>query len=82
MVTFLSVLFMVYTFRNLLGLLESAIMLRSSTCEINSQTSPAGLPVSLSSKNVKTFLYFISDATGVSQFFIGSDFSHNYLGRK
>ena len=32
MVTFLSVLLMVYTFRNLLGLLESAIMLRTSMC--------------------------------------------------
>ena len=33
--TFLVVLLMVYTFRNLLGLLESAIMLRTSTLEIN-----------------------------------------------
>ena len=33
--TFLVVLLMVYTFRNSLGLLESAIMLRTSTCEIN-----------------------------------------------
>ena len=28
-------LFMVYTFRNLLGFIESAIMLRTSTLEIN-----------------------------------------------
>ena len=32
---FLVVLLMVYTFRNLLGLLESAIMLQTSTLEIN-----------------------------------------------
>ena len=35
MVTFLVVLLMVYTFCNLLGLLESAIMLQTSTLEIN-----------------------------------------------
>ena len=35
MVTFLVVLLMVYTFCNLLGLLESAIMLHTSTHEIN-----------------------------------------------
>ena len=35
MVTFIAVLLMVYTFRNLLGLLEPAIMLRTSTLEIN-----------------------------------------------
>ena len=35
MVTFLVMLLMVYTFRNLLGLLESAIMLQTSTLEIN-----------------------------------------------
>ena len=35
MVTFLAVLLMAYTFRNLLGLLESAIMLRTSMREIN-----------------------------------------------
>ena len=35
MVTFLVVLLMVYTFRNLLGLQESAIMLQTSTLEIN-----------------------------------------------
>ena len=35
MVTFLVVLLMVYTFRNLLGLLESAIMLQTSMLEIN-----------------------------------------------
>ena len=35
MVTFLVVLLMVYTFRNLLGLLESAIMFHTSTFEIN-----------------------------------------------
>ena len=35
MVTFLAVLLMMYTFRNLLGLLESAIMLRTSMREIN-----------------------------------------------
>ena len=35
MVTFLVVLLVVYTFRNLLGLLESAIMLQTSTLEIN-----------------------------------------------
>ena len=35
MVTFLAVLLMVYTFRNLLGLLESAIIKRTSTLEIN-----------------------------------------------
>ena len=35
MVTFLVVLLMVYTFRNLLGLLGSVIMLRTSTLEIN-----------------------------------------------
>ena len=35
MVTFLVVLLMVFTFRNLLGLLESAIMLQTSTLEIN-----------------------------------------------
>ena len=34
-VTFLVVLLMVYTFRNLLGLLDSAIMLQTSTLEIN-----------------------------------------------
>ena len=33
--TFLVVLLMVYTFRKLLGLLESAIMLQTSTLEIN-----------------------------------------------
>ena len=37
MVTFLVVLLMVFTFRNLLGLLESAIMLQTSTLEINVQ---------------------------------------------
>ena len=37
MVTFLVVLFMVYTFRNLLGLLESAIMLQTTTLEINAK---------------------------------------------
>ena len=35
MVTFLAVLLMVYTFRNLLGLLESVIMLWTSMHEIN-----------------------------------------------
>ena len=35
MMTFLVVLLMVYTFRNLLGLLKSAIMLQTSTLEIN-----------------------------------------------
>ena len=35
MVTFLVVLLMVFTFRNLLGLLESSIMLQTSTLEIN-----------------------------------------------
>ena len=35
MVTFLVVLLMVFTFRNLLDLLESAIMLQTSTLEIN-----------------------------------------------
>ena len=35
MVTFLVVVLLVYTFRNLLGLLESAIMLQTSTLEIN-----------------------------------------------
>ena len=35
MVTFDAVLLMVYTFRDLLGLLESAIMYWTSTCEIN-----------------------------------------------
>ena len=35
MVTFLVVLLMVFTFRNLIGLLESAIMLQTSTLEIN-----------------------------------------------
>ena len=39
MVTFLAVLRMVYTFRNLLGLLESAIMLFTSTLEINNLTA-------------------------------------------
>ena len=34
MVTFLVVLPMVYTFRNLLGLLESAIMLQTLTLEM------------------------------------------------
>ena len=34
MVTLLVVLLMVYTFRNLLGLLESAIMLQTSSLEI------------------------------------------------
>ena len=34
-IKFLVVLLMVYTFRNLLGLLESAIMLQTSTLEIN-----------------------------------------------
>ena len=37
MVTFLVVLLMVYTFRNLLGLLESAITLQTSTLEINAR---------------------------------------------
>ena len=37
MTTFLAKLRMVYTFRNLLGLLESAIKLRTSTREINAQ---------------------------------------------
>ena len=48
MVTFLAVLLIVYTFRNLLGLLESAIMLRTSTREnkFNGLFSPAGLSVS------------------------------------
>ena len=35
MLTFLVMLLMVYTFCNLLGLLESAIMLQTSTLEIN-----------------------------------------------
>ena len=35
MVTFLAVLLMAYTFHNLLGLLESAIMLRTLMHEIN-----------------------------------------------
>ena len=35
LLTFLSVLLMVYTFRKLLGLLESAIFLQASTREIN-----------------------------------------------
>ena len=35
MATFLAVLLMVYTCRNLLGLLESAIIMRASTREIN-----------------------------------------------
>ena len=35
MVTFLAVLLMAYTFRNFLGLLESAIMLRTSMHEID-----------------------------------------------
>ena len=35
MVMFLVVLLMVYTFLNLLGLLKSAIMLQTSTLEIN-----------------------------------------------
>ena len=35
MTTFLVVLLMMYTFRNLLGLLESTIMLQTSTLEIN-----------------------------------------------
>ena len=35
MSTLLVVLLMVNTFRNLLGLLESAIMLQTSTLEIN-----------------------------------------------
>ena len=34
-VTFIVMLLMEYTFLNLLGLLESAIMLRTSTLEIN-----------------------------------------------
>ena len=34
MVKFLAVLLMVYTFSNLLGLLQSALMLRTSTREI------------------------------------------------
>ena len=34
-VTFLVVLLMVFTFRNLLGLVESAITLQTSTLEIN-----------------------------------------------
>ena len=47
MVTFLVVLLMVYTFRNLLGLLESVIMLQTSTLEMfNGKTSPTGLSVS------------------------------------
>ena len=60
MMNFLSVLLMVYTFRNLLGLLESAIMLWTSTCEINinSQTSPTDIGI----KNcAKHFLNFIAD---------------------
>ena len=39
MVSILAVLLMVYTFRNLLGLLESAIMLRISTREITVLTA-------------------------------------------
>ena len=35
MVTFLAVLLMAFTFRNLIGLLESAIMLRTSMRQIN-----------------------------------------------
>ena len=43
MVTFLAVLLMAYTFRNLLGLLESAIMLRTSMHEINVSSAKAKL---------------------------------------
>ena len=39
MVKFLAVLLMVYTFSNLLGLLQSALMLRTSTLEIKCLTA-------------------------------------------
>ena len=47
-VTFLAVLLMVYTFRNLLGLLglQSSCGLQRSKYMFNSQTSPAGPSVS------------------------------------
>ena len=60
MVTFLVVLLMVYTFRNLLGTDVADLMLRTSTREINDrQTSPARLSVSGFEK--RGFLNFIAD---------------------
>ena len=58
MVTFLAVLLMLYTFRNLLGLLDAAIMLRTSTREINVKQPN----FSCSAINFeKHFLNFIAD---------------------
>ena len=59
MVTFLVVLLMVYTFRNLLGLLESAIMLRTSTPEINiSRPNFSNRAIGIIKKKKKTFSKF------------------------
>ena len=61
MVTLLAVLLMVYTFRNLIGLIKSAIMLRTSMHEINVEQ------LNLSSRAIgiinfeKQFLNFIAD---------------------
>ena len=63
MVTFLAVLLMSYTFRNLLGLLESIIMLRTSMREtnvFNSQNYSAGA-IGIINLEKKHFLNFIAD---------------------
>ena len=61
MVTFLAVLLMAYTFHNLLGLLESAIMLRTSMHEINA-LEPNFFSRAIGIINFeKPFLNFIAD---------------------
>ena len=62
MVTFLVVLFMVCTFRNLLGLLESAIMLHTSTLEINVERPNFSNRAIGIINFEKTFLNFIVDS--------------------
>ena len=59
--TFLAVLLMAYTFSNLLGLLEYAIMLRTSMCEINvKQPNFSGRAIGIINFE-KYFLNFIAD---------------------
>ena len=53
--TFLVVLLMVYTFRNLLGLLESAIMLQTSTLEITAKLLQQGYRYHKLRKTVSKF---------------------------
>ena len=61
MVTFLAVLPMAFTFRNLIGLLESAIMLRTSMRQINvEQPNFFSRAIGIISFE-KTFLNFIAD---------------------